>query len=200
MNNALRCPQRSHGTEYVGAGPGMTRRGQCAILPARQDTGGSSMKQPNRIKAAMRRQTAQAGALRQEVAPEGAVLRQVLAGDPHPGAFIFHVRQSGVLRPLATTRCTKLRNPDSRPGGFPSVSGPPSGRSWSKLERSLWLIHRWPATKRWCRIATLSTTRLWSTVSTECTEPCSGPLHPPARGRALLQYCWEVESSWWGMG
>ena len=36
---------------------------------------------------AMRRQTAQAGASRQEVAPEGAVLRQVLAGDPRPGAL-----------------------------------------------------------------------------------------------------------------
>src|ERR1700721_3321410 len=32
----------------------MTRRGRCAILPARQHTGGSPMKQPNRIKAAMR--------------------------------------------------------------------------------------------------------------------------------------------------
>ena len=38
---------------------------------------------------AMRRQTAQAGASRQEVAPEGAVLRQVLAGDPRPGALYF---------------------------------------------------------------------------------------------------------------
>src|SRR5580658_9611428 len=32
----------------------MTRRGRCAILPARQHTGGHPMKQPNRIKAAMR--------------------------------------------------------------------------------------------------------------------------------------------------
>src|ERR1700678_1074438 len=36
------------------ASPGMTRRAQCAILPARQHTGGRPMKQPNRIKAAMR--------------------------------------------------------------------------------------------------------------------------------------------------
>src|SRR5271165_5003082 len=36
------------------ASPGMTRRGQCAILPARQHTGARPMKQPNRIKAAMR--------------------------------------------------------------------------------------------------------------------------------------------------
>jgi hypothetical protein len=37
----------------------------------------------------MRRQTAQAGASRQEVAPEGAVLRQVLAGDPVRARLYF---------------------------------------------------------------------------------------------------------------
>jgi hypothetical protein len=41
---------------------------------------------------AMRRQTAQAGASRQKVAPEGTVLRQVLSGNPCPGAFVFHVQ------------------------------------------------------------------------------------------------------------
>jgi hypothetical protein len=34
------------------------------------------------------------------------------------------------------------------------------------------------AANRWCRIATLSVTRLWTTVSTRCTEACSDMLHP----------------------
>src|SRR5215469_6382615 len=39
----------------------------------------------------VRRQAAYSGALRQKVAPERAVLRQVLLGDPPAGAFVFHV-------------------------------------------------------------------------------------------------------------
>jgi hypothetical protein len=56
----------------------------------------------------MRRQTAQAGAPRQKVAPEGAVLREILAGDPFPGAFVFHFRQSRSGPSLVTPR-TELR-------------------------------------------------------------------------------------------
>jgi hypothetical protein len=91
---------------------------------------------------AMRRQTAQAGASGQEAAPEGADLRQVVAGDPHPGACVFHVRQSGVLSPSAITRCTKLRNPNSRPGTSPARQDRPSGRSWPNPERPLWSVQR----------------------------------------------------------
>ena len=73
---------------------------------------------------AMRRQTAPAGASHQKVVPEGAVLRQVLAADAPPGAFVFHIRHSGALNPSATTRCAKLRNTDSRPGASPARQDP----------------------------------------------------------------------------
>jgi hypothetical protein len=52
---------------------------------------------------AMRRQRARTGAQRKKVAPERAVLRQVLAGDPRPGALVFHAQQSRVLSPSANT-------------------------------------------------------------------------------------------------
>jgi hypothetical protein len=57
---------------------------------------------------AMRRQAARVGAPRQKVVPKGSVLRQVRAGAPHSVAFVFHVREFGVLSPSATTRCARL--------------------------------------------------------------------------------------------
>jgi hypothetical protein len=56
----------------------------------------------------MRWRTGQVGASRQEVTPEGAGLSQVLADDSRPGAFIFHVRQSGVLSPSATYKMYEI--------------------------------------------------------------------------------------------
>jgi 2-keto-3-deoxy-L-rhamnonate aldolase RhmA len=50
-----RCRQpHSHSSSMPGEAPRMTWRGRCAILPTHQLTGGGPMKQPNRIKTAMR--------------------------------------------------------------------------------------------------------------------------------------------------
>ena len=57
---------------------------------------------------AMRRQTVQAGASRQKVAPERAVLRQVLLRDSSLGALISHVGSIRVLSPPSDIGCTRV--------------------------------------------------------------------------------------------
>ena len=72
------------------------------------------------------------------VTPEGRARRRGPAagpGDPHPGAFEFHVRQCGVLSPSATTRCAKLRSPGSQPGASPARQDHPSRRKSDAIGR-----------------------------------------------------------------
>src|ERR1700730_16486116 len=55
MDKASRRPHsHSHCIEYAEGKPRHDAATPCAILPGRQHTGGRPMKQPNRIKAAMR--------------------------------------------------------------------------------------------------------------------------------------------------
>ncbi len=59
---------------------------------------------------AMRRQAARTGAPRQQIAPEGAVLRQVLWGYPSSRSLILHVRPFGTLTKLVITGRAERRN------------------------------------------------------------------------------------------